>query len=251
MVSTESRVTPRISCTKLGEYMVSSPTRRRRIIQDQKWPSDFIVPLYTEAQEVIAGFVRRGATDAAIIERAIDRLLHAPTKSDWAKQKNSLCIDAVKSFMNVAPLLDLKGYTMRQTGNRQPKLKMAGVVISVRPELVVRYRDRNSDSAGAIKLYFAKGNPLNDKAANYVGTILHEFSQAFLEPRKTAKPRDCLLIDVFAETVFAAPRATKKRRKELDDACQEIAAVWNSIPEPNDRSEYRTRRSKAGTLKTA
>ncbi len=99
MTRLESRVMPRISCAKLGEYMVASPTRRRRIIQDQKWPSDFIVPLYTEAHEVIAGFIRRCAKNTSMIERAIDRLLHAPTKSDWDKQKNALCIDALKAFI--------------------------------------------------------------------------------------------------------------------------------------------------------
>ncbi len=54
--------------------MTTSPTRRRRIIQDQKYPSDFIVPRYTEAQETIAGFVRRGATDDSIKHEFVGRL---------------------------------------------------------------------------------------------------------------------------------------------------------------------------------
>ncbi len=106
-----------------------------------------------------------------------------------------------------------------------------------------------AESAGAIKLYFSKSNPLNGDAANYVGATIHEFLQTFLDPQGTAKPRDCLLIDVFAESIFVAPRATKKRQKELADACHEIAAVWDSIQEPNARREYRTRKSKENAVK--
>ena len=153
--------------------------------------------------------------------------------------------------MNIAPSLDLRRYEIRQTGNRQPKLKKSGVAISVRPELTVRAkRDCKAESAGAIKLYFSKGNPLIEDAANYVGAMVYEFSQSFLEPRTTAKPGDCLLIDVFAETIFVSPSATKKRQRELTDACQEIAAVWDSIQEPLERHEYRTRKSKTSSIKS-
>jgi hypothetical protein len=81
--------------------MVSSPSRRRRIIQDQKWPNNFIVPLYTDAQETIAGFIRRGGKDISIIENAIERLLRAPKKSEWYERKDDLCIEALKAFMNL------------------------------------------------------------------------------------------------------------------------------------------------------
>jgi len=246
MTNMKTRRSPRISCAKLGEYMVSSPTRRRRIISDQKWPSDFIAPRYTEAQEVVAGFIRRGGNDISLIECAIDRLLKASAKSKWHEQKNELCIDALKSFMNVAPDLDLRGYALRQTGNRQAKMKMGGVEISVRPELLVRIeRKGKPSSAGAIKLYFSKNNRLSADAANYVGTMLHEFACEFVPPLETAAPGDCILIDVFAERIYLAPRATKRRRSELIDGCAEIATMWDSIAEPKERTIYRTRGTKS------
>jgi hypothetical protein len=118
--------------------------------------------------------------------------------------------------------------------------------------LVLRVqRSRQSESAGAVKLYFSKSNPLREDAASYVGTMLHEFAQAHLEPRNSAKPLDCILIDVFAEKIFVAPRATKKRQKELIDACEEIAAVWGSIREPRERREYRARQSKAAAIRVS
>lgn len=239
MVAKQLRNSPRISCTKLGEYMVSSPSRRRQIIQDQKWPSDFIVPRYTEAQEAIAGFIRRGGKDIAVIENTIERLVRTNAKSKWHDHKNASCVEALKSFLNLVPDLDLRGYALRQTANKQPKLKMTGVEISVRPELLIRvHRNGQPESTGAIKIYLSKSVPLTADAANYVGTMLHEFVCEFIPPLKSAMPADCILIDVFAEKVFSAPKATKKRRKELLDGCNEIAAVWDSITKP--RYEPRT-----------
>lgn len=79
MSKVPQRMAPRISCTKLGEYMVASPTRRRRILEDQKFPSGFIVPLYADAQEVISGYLQRGGNNVELVEQAIDRLLRSVT----------------------------------------------------------------------------------------------------------------------------------------------------------------------------
>ena len=57
MVEVRERSQPRISVTKLGEYMVASPTPRRRIVIDQKRPQDYIVARYNDAQESIAEFL--------------------------------------------------------------------------------------------------------------------------------------------------------------------------------------------------
>ena len=44
---------PKISLNKLGEYMNATPARRRRIIEDQIAPKDFVVARYTDARESI------------------------------------------------------------------------------------------------------------------------------------------------------------------------------------------------------
>jgi len=45
---------PRISLNKLCEFMTASIPRQRRIIKDQKFPSDFMRVYYREAQEAVA-----------------------------------------------------------------------------------------------------------------------------------------------------------------------------------------------------
>lgn len=217
--------------------MVASPSRRRRIIQDQKWPQDCIVPFYSDAQEVIAGFIRRGAKDVSIIENAIERMLRSKPRSEWHERRFDASIEALKAFMNLAPDLDLSCYTMKQTSNRQPKLTMSTVELSVRPELLLEvHRKGKSKSAGAIKLCFSKSVRLSGEAAAYVGAILHNYVNTHVHPLGTAIPTDCKVIDVFAETIHVAPRTTKRRLKELHDACDEIAALWPRIPRPAARA---------------
>lgn len=228
------RVKPRISCTKLGEYMVSSASRRRRIIQDQKWPQDYIVSLYADAQEAIAAFVRRGGANGDVILDTIERLLRTSPKSEWHERRVELNILALKCFMNIAPELDLRSCAIRQTSNCQPKMSLSGVEISVRPELTLLYERQGKDkSTGAVKLSFSKGNSLGDEAGAYVGVILFEYVNKYVLPSASAKCSDCVTVDVFAEKLHRAPRTSKRRISELNDACSEIAAMWPRIDPPS------------------
>ena len=59
-----------------------------------------------------------------------------------------------------------------EIGQADPrKLTVAGVDISVRPEVVLRGKDRlGNPTVGAVKLYIGKTFPLSDDAAAYVAT---------------------------------------------------------------------------------
>jgi hypothetical protein len=78
------REVPRISVNKLGEYMTATPLRRRRIIQDQKRPKDYIVPRYTEAQDAIVAYLSATARDDVRLLEAVDRL-----RSWWCQADDS------------------------------------------------------------------------------------------------------------------------------------------------------------------
>jgi hypothetical protein len=199
------------------------------------------VPLYTEAQEIIAGFIRRGGKDEAFIENEINRLLRATPESEWQGKRIDLTIAALKSFINLLPSLKLSKYQVKQTNNLQKKLRLAGVDISVRPELLLVARGNGQTSAGAIRLYFAKCSPLTEGMARYVGAILQQFALLHASPENTALNRDCLVIDVFAENISTAPRASKRLMNELIDACTEITSIWHTIGEPKSRAAYRNR----------
>ncbi len=115
-------------------------------------------------------------------------------------------------------------------GQCSTSLTKSGVAISVRPDVLLRRTGRDGEpSAGAIKLHFAKTSPLDERAAEYVGVILHEYGELFLSHLGLATYRNFFVIDVFAQRIYSAPRAWVRRRSEVDAACEEIASRWEKI----------------------
>jgi hypothetical protein len=226
-MSDSSRSVPRISINKLGEYMTATASRRRRIIQDQKYPPDFQVARYTEAQEAISEFLAAGADDVTILTAAIDRLNGATPKTDWDAQRIELCIEAIESFLDFADYECVEGMTAQVASNDPPKLPIAGVSVSVRPELILRGNDKNSKpTVGAVKLYIGKSNPLTDESAAYITTTVHQYIEEQFARGNAVVYQKCSVVDVFAQQCFSAPKSYIRRRRDVEAGCEEIARAW-------------------------
>ncbi len=224
----EERNEPRISVNKLGEYLVAAPVRRRRIIADQKRPSDFIVTRYREATEAMIAFLESGATEDSIIERAVEALTRRPVNSEFQEQDRDLSIEALLSFLDMADLIALDGLQCRRGDAEPPRLSMAGVWISVRPEIILTGANRSGgDSVGLLKLYLVKSYPLSDNAGGYVGTILHQYASDHLDSLGVVDHRLCQALDVFAQRIHTAPRSYRRRLNDIEAACQEISRAWS------------------------
>ena len=223
-----SRSDPRISINKLGEYMTATASRRRRIIQDQKYPKDFIVARYTEAQEPIALFLVGGATDDTILASAISRLTSTTPKSDWDSQRIECCIEALESMLDIEDFDCLKDMTVHHGHSDPQKMVIAGVSISVRPELILRGTDRTGrPTVGAVKLCIGKSKPLDAESASYLTTLVHKYIEdTVAKSDEIALVQRCYVLDVFAKECFCAPRSFTRRRQDIEAACQEIARAW-------------------------
>ncbi len=229
MATDTTRRAPRISVNKLGEYMTATPLRRRRIIQDQKRPKGFILPRYNEAQEAITKYLVGGKLDDGRLISEIERLNNAPSATQWESDRKRLAAEAMQSFLEIADSIDLKGLSSASGGNDQPRLSIGGLELSIRPEVLLSGSDRQGrPTAGALKLYFSKTNPLTEDSAAYIATALHAFVEAHMQPAH-AEARNCRVIDVFGQKVYTAPRASARRRNDLAAACEEIARAWEQV----------------------
>lgn len=228
------RVAPRISVNKLGEYLVASAGRRRQIILDQKYPPDYQVIRYAQAERAIIEYMIEDRNDASILSKHVKRLTDwRPGRDDSAAKALRVrdCIDAITAFSAIARG-DLPGDGLRLTAGPPdaPKLSKAGTSISVRPEIVSVGVGRNSTrTVGAIKLHFSKSHALDERAGEYVGVMLHEFAEHHLSDHGHPTYRQCHIIDVFARRVYSAPRAFVRRRADVAAACEEIADRWQSF----------------------
>lgn len=226
------REDPRISITKLGEYLTTNPLQRQRILEDQKRPPAFQVARYTFAQNSIVRFLSDGANNETLIVGAIDETDRQVPTTDWDAQRWALCGEALEAFLNgYSGLLTLDGLSITPGDQAGDSILVHGVEISVRPEVILRGRDRRGNALiGAMKIYLSKNNPLGQEAGEYVATVVHRHAEELLKADgETVALKLCLVYDVFARALYTAPRSFQRRRQHIEAACQEIAARWPTI----------------------
>jgi hypothetical protein len=224
-----ARKHPRISLNKLGEYLTATPARRRTIIRDQKYPPTFQVMRYSEAERAIIDYFTEGRREDGLLA-SIGRLSAQERKTEFDAQRVELCLDALHGFLETVDDLGLEGATLVQGEAEPPLLEVAGVALSVRPEIIVRTPEGEGDSRlGLVKLYFSKTHPLDETSAQYVGAVLQHFATHHLGAG--AQPHHTLfrVVDVLASKVYRPSRAVTRRLSDVQAACEEIAARWASI----------------------
>lgn len=217
---------PRISVNKLGEYLVQADSaRRRRIIQDQKQPIGRIVSAYREAKDAIVQ-VLMGAGGPTLLQRATqlasDR--SGTTKAVTNRQNSVL---ALEKFVDV--LQELPEGVVYVTPPRRPApLTIAGVDVSVAPDLLVHAAGKDAPIIGALKLHFPKDDEraLGANGSQFVAVLLHRWLLANPIGARRVAPELCLSVDVFRQSVHCAPRAQQRRLERIEDGCEEIAARW-------------------------
>lgn len=224
MIHVVARLEPRISVNKLGEYLVANAGRRKTILREQKYAPAFMTTHYDDATRPILSFYADGCRPL-IIKRHIDRLSKRVPKHDHDAQRLSDCMDALEAFLDLQSILNLSGYRVVVAPRIQPKMNVANVSVSVRPELLLYKKD---DLVGAVKFQLSKSHALEAKSADYIATAVHQYVSETLNSR-AAKTRDVFVVDVLSRNVRPAPAAIIQRRRDILAACEEIYARWSSI----------------------
>ncbi len=224
MQTPKRRLTPRISVNKLAEYMVATPARRRGIIRDQKQPRDIIVARYSEVYAAVVDCLVHG-NDVSRVYGRLEKLFNAVPRSTWDAQDKQLSAEALESFLSFVDDFDASAFTARPAAENAPHMKLAGVDVSVKPDLLLY---SGGDLAGAAKVYVSKLLPFDDKSGAYASVALHQYLQGVLSAQRST-PANCWVIDVFARNLYFAPRAYKKKRADLEAACEEIAQRWDAV----------------------
>jgi hypothetical protein len=217
-----------MSVTKLGEYVTAGPGRRRTIVRDQKHPPAFKAAKFREAYPAISAILVGGcAVDAIDKQIAVWRKRTPSTK--FQVECVELCIDALTAFKALVTEGKFQGLSF-VVAPPDAYVEIGGVEVSIRPEVLI-----SGPEIGAVKIYLGKTTPLvkdvkgRPGSASYVATALHLWA----EDTFGSAPADrCLVVDVFAKEVYAAPMRNITRRSDLTAACEEIASVWSAIKAP-------------------
>ncbi|MBD3616710.1 MAG: hypothetical protein HUJ22_09055 [Gracilimonas sp.] len=229
MSTTKERKKPRISINKLGEYMTGTPFNRKTIITEQKKPPVFKSAYYQFAELAIVSFLSSINKNISSLDNSINELQSFRPSKGYQRSKNRSNIEAITSFKNAYQgLSDLSQYSIKRGSQKVPKLKVGGVNISIRPELILTTKnDDDNNDVGVIKLYFSKNSPLDEETGNYISTATHQWVEKNLVSTELNAPHHMTLVyDVFSGKIFTPPRSFIKRRKDIEAACEEIYLMW-------------------------
>jgi hypothetical protein len=208
--------------------MTATPARRRMIVRDQRRPRAFLVPRYNEAQSLIVRYLESTEHNPAVLLDGVRQLQSATADTPWERQRNALCTEALQAFLEMAEQIPTD-FRFQRAPQRPPLLSYGDVAVSVRPELIVYGTNRAlQPRVGALKLYFSKTTPLSAAGGTFAATALADFSEQYLTLEIKSDASLCLVVDVFARTLYRAPRFRKRRRVELLAACDEIARAWGA-----------------------
>jgi hypothetical protein len=221
VASVAVRESARISVSKMGEYVVASPSRRRSIEREQKRPRDVIVARYREVYPAVVRYLA-GHANAGDLAALADELEAMQAGSDWQAQDNALSAEALDAFVSMTSKLNLVNYTVSAGDFDPSSIQFRGVSISVRPEIRLT---TNSGRTGALKLYLSKSHPLPPEAGLAAATLVHALLRDGLE-LLDSRSSDCMLVDVFAGRIYVAPSNFKARMRDVDAACEEISRAW-------------------------
>ena len=214
---------PKISLNKLGEYMSATPARRRRIIEDQIAPKDFIASRYSDAREGIVDCISGKISEDELAQIAED-LRNKEYDSKFISQDKNLSADAIDGFLEISDQIPENYRFEKVPANEKSTFQISGVDVSVRPDVYIK-NDENQ-LVGAVKIHFPKSNPLTTASGEYVATALKVFIQDGAKNQVDHKL--CLVVDVPSSSVITAPKAGKKRMNDIEAACEEINSQWKA-----------------------
>lgn len=217
----------KISANKLGEYISSLPNRRRTIVKDQKYPKGYIVTRYQGAKKSIIDFFVNGKGDKSKIKVEIEKLIvKSYNNSAFQQQDNELSIKALEIFAK-SNMPKIDAYSTSKFESNLNKLEIAGVDVSIQPDILIKGSIRGKEFVGAIKIHISKSNPLTKSSGKYVAALIHKFLETSNVVK--ARPEFCISLDIFTGEYFTATRSFKSLRKDIEAACEEIRLLWNEI----------------------
>lgn len=221
----------KISVNKLGEYLEANPTRRKKIVFDQKNPAEFIVARYSKAREIACDFFCSGLDDEILI-KGLDDLEVRENTTEFQENDTQNSIEYLNRLLesSLQDFTNLQDFTISKYNGDNPKLIINGVEVSVNPDLIIRGVLRGKKVVGAIKLHFSKSQSLSSDSAKNVATLLHQFVEEYImEDNEVVKLELCYSIDAFEDILETAPKSYNRRRKNISDACTEIKLWWDNI----------------------
>jgi hypothetical protein len=213
---------PEISINPLAEYVGASERRKRAILRQQKYPSDFIVARYRTARAAFSNYFKDGY-DQNVLIRAIERLQGKKPTSDWSRNDTVNSIEALRRFLSIE--IPFKSLKCRFSKPDIKAYNINGVSVIVSPDLMLEWEVEGQKYVGAIKFYIKKKD-LTLQQGRLSASLIADFMRRTNSEETTVSKRHCVCVDVMNQRIFAAPGNIIEDMNSISDACYEINTLW-------------------------
>ena len=218
-----------MSINKLAEYILANPYRRKRILEDQKYVKAFMAARYDDACETIVSYLTVKNLDDNYLLKRIELIGNSVVKTTFEEQKKISCIEALETFYEYSGMFESIIDFSRSSGLFNTKTEnIKDVEVSIRPEVLLQYTKNDIEYIGAIKLVFSKTHPI-DNEGTYISAMIKHFLESNKKRGQRISDKHCMVLDVFTGNIFYPPRAIVRKSAEIEAACEEIAARWNTL----------------------
>jgi hypothetical protein len=230
-------VKPRISATKLAEYIIANPTRQAAIAKNAKVAPKVIITPYKRTRSSLSeAFTASGISQEKLLAIAQDSR-NSTSGTPWTKEDNIKSSDLIVKMATVSDKINCAGGTLiERPGAGWGGLSIEGVTVSVNPELIFSIDHRGVKKVGAVILNTGKAASLSlsrsngtQSVADYLTALVYRLLDQNLSTVGAPIHTKCYAIDINRSLVHTAPAAHKTLNKHIEEACRMIAMRWDSI----------------------
>jgi hypothetical protein len=228
---------PRISATKLGEYLVTDPSKQKTILKNQKKAPKSIILRHIKTKLAFSKSLGQDGFDANYLRERAAKIRTETLGTEWQQQDNELSADALEKLAGVVNQIEIKNARkiLRPAGG-WGGLEVNGVYVSIEPTLVFAFTHRQATKIGATILYCTKDDSRSlskelsgNCAGDYVSVLLLKLIEQKLMGIGVPLRERCQIIDVFRSNVHIAPKSFKTLWHHIEDACEMIKSRWDGI----------------------
>lgn len=228
------RRTPQFSANQLGEYMIASEVRKRRIIAEAKYRPILKVISYKKARRMLSDYLEKGRGNLSFLENTILFLSEKTLAGRSLEEtERDLTVQMLGRFIAVSNEVNLPNAQYALGSHLAGKLMLGGLPVSVVPNLVATGQNRKGQqTVGAVMIRYAKGKPLNPDEAKHVSVLLYEFAKGVLSGAGVAAYNLCFCLDIQTGKIHCSPKGTTRVLSNMAAAGEAIIAQWPSVPLP-------------------
>jgi hypothetical protein len=227
---------PRISANDLARYMVATDTGKRGIIRRARESTTPVRARYKDARHALRAVLCDAAGERRILASARDALEQRasdPSATDFMRDDAEKSLEVLAGYAEMRQ--QLAGYDYVPAPRSQALLNLAGVEVSVYCDVLIHRTHRDEDQIGGALFRLTKSEEEEtDRAADkrrdmgmYAATLVHMHIASSLAGTRKPHFGLCWSVDVQNRERHIAPRTYVSRMRNLEDACQFIAAMWD------------------------